>query len=114
MTKIAPTAIARMPVRPLLNIMPTIPPSIDSPAVQFKTPRADDGETSGAGGVHGTEPMNGLVVCPHEQPDKSRQPRQTSIDMPLIVLPMIQPPKDERWSQASKSPDYCGFCFEYA
>ena len=87
--------IARIPAALDPSTIPITPPIIESPAVQFNTPKALDGVPSLDGGVaavHGPGSKN-PVVCPHEQPNSQRimMARETSIEMTL-ALATAKPP----------------------
>ena len=88
----APIVIARIPAALDPSTIPITPPIIESPAVQFRTPNALDGEplVGIVGGVHDPVPK-GSVVCPHEHPASHRRQklRETSIDMIVAGLPTI-------------------------
>tara|TARA_R100001530_G_scaffold109844_1_gene77211 strand:- start:1176 stop:1544 length:369 start_codon:yes stop_codon:yes gene_type:complete len=102
MIKQHPPTIAANPMRDRVKTMLTIPPSIDTPAVQFSTPKAAPGLPSVGGrlDVHDPGSSIGAAVCPHEHPSSSKKARETSIDM-TAALPTRKPPEEERWNRSS-------------
>jgi len=84
-------------MRDLVNTMLTIPPRIDTPAVQFSTPKAAPGLPSVGGrlDVHDPGSNNGAAVLPHEHPSNSKKARETNIVL-TAALPTLKPPKEER------------------
>jgi len=97
MIKQHPPTIAANPMRDRVNTMLTIPPRIDTPAVQFSTPKAAPGLPFVGGRlvVHVPGSSIGAAVFPSEHPSNSNKARETNIVL-TAALPTLKPPKEER------------------